>query len=218
MSGLFIPGYLDTIAIITGALTGALVATRKGLDVLGVLIVAFCTGVGGGLVRDVLLQNGVPTLLLNPGFQLFAAIGAVVGLLFARGAARFQVVYDTLDTLMIGVWTILACIKAEQVGLGFLATVFVGTIAAVGGSLLRDVLCHDISSLVQPGYFYSVAALSAAVTFTALREVNVGLFAAQIAAMAIASGLRILSLRGHFLIPRAFGAISAVPDGVQPER
>ena len=64
--GLILPNFLDTTAIIVGALTGAMHATRKGLDVLGVLMIAFATGVGGGLVRDLLLQNGEPALLLHP--------------------------------------------------------------------------------------------------------------------------------------------------------
>mgnify|MGYP003427354776 CR=1 FL=1 len=60
------PGFLDTTAIMAGALTGAMHATRKGLDVMGVLFVAFATGVGGGLVRDVLLQPGAPAPTRSP--------------------------------------------------------------------------------------------------------------------------------------------------------
>ncbi len=87
-NSLAVPGFLDAIAILFGALTGAMAATRRGLDWFGVLIVAFCTGVGGGIIRDILLQNGVPALLSNPRYQLYATIGAIVGLFFAKGAAR----------------------------------------------------------------------------------------------------------------------------------
>ena len=84
-----------------------------GLDVLGVMI-AFATGVGGGLVRDLLLQNGEPALPAAPLVPAFACIGAVVGLFLPRGAARFNPVYEALDTFMISAWVLLGCVKARK--------------------------------------------------------------------------------------------------------
>jgi len=190
------PGYLDALAILVGALTGGLYATRKGLDPVGVLLVAFSTGVGGGLIRDVLLQDGIPILLLNPLFQLYAALGAVVAFFFGRIAVRLTPAYEALDTFMIGGWVLLACGKAQQVGLGPIPTIFVGTVAAVGGGLIRDVLCHDPPELMRPGFFYGLAAFGAAVTFTAFDYAGAPIIAAQLAAMAAAIILRVTSV--HF--------------------
>lgn len=202
--GLAIPDYLDTIAMISGALVGAMGATRKGLDWLGVFLVAFCTSVGGGVVRDTLLQNGVPAVLQRPSYQLYAVIGAIVGMFFAKGAARFNRVYETLDTIMIGVWVLLGCSKAQEAGLGAIAVVFVGTIAAVGGGLVRDVLVHDTPAIVQAGYWYTVAAFWAATAYVLLTFTGVPLVAAEVAALATASGLRFVSLHFRIVTPTPY--------------
>jgi uncharacterized membrane protein YeiH len=193
---LAMPEYLDAIAILVGALTGGLYATRKSLDPLGVLLVAFSTGVGGGLIRDVLLQDGIPVLLLNPLFQFYAALGAVIAFFFGRFAVKLAPAYEALDTFMIGGWVLLACGKAQQVGLGPIPTIFIGTVAAVGGGLIRDVLCHDPPELMRPGFFYGLAAFGAATTYTTLDYVGAPIIVAQIAALAAAIILRVTSL--HF--------------------
>ncbi|MEI8083477.1 MAG: TRIC cation channel family protein [Actinomycetes bacterium] len=196
--GLVIPGFLDTAAILCGALVGAMSATRKDLNWLGVFIVAFCTGVGGGLVRDVLLQAGTPAILHYPMYQLYAAIGAVAGIFFAKGAARFNPVYQGLDTLMIGVWVLLACAKAQDVGLTPLAVICVGTIAAIGGGMIRDILIHETSAVLQSGYWYTLCAFGAAIVFVGLTALGTALVVAQVAAIVTASGMRWASL--HFQI------------------
>lgn len=193
---LVLPGFLDTAAITVGALTGAMHATRKGLAVVGVVIVAFCTGVGGGLIRDVLLQNGVPALFTHPFFQLYALIGALIALFFARIASRFTPAYEALDTLMIGAWVLLGCTKAEEVGLSPLPVIFIGTVAAVGGTLLRDVLCHEPPEIMRPGLFYTIAALAAASMFAGLQGLGVAYIICQIAAMVTAILVRVVSV--HF--------------------
>lgn len=207
---LAIPGYLDTTAIIAGALTGAMHATRKGLDVMGVLFVAFATGVGGGLIRDVLLQNGEPALLTNPNFQLYACVGAVVGLFFAKGASKLNPVYDALDTFMIGIWAILGCYKAEVDGLSPIPVIFIGTVAAVGGAVVRDILCHEPPALLLPGYFYTVAAFAAAATYTLLLSVGTPVAICQVLGVAAAIVVRVASLRFHIVTPTALVMSDAV--------
>ncbi len=215
---LAIPGFLDTSAIIVGALTGAMHATRKGLDVMGVLLVAFATSVGGGLVRDVLLQNGEPALLLNPYLQLYACIGAVVGLFFAKGAVRFTPVYNALDTLMIGMWALLGCAKAEADGLAPIVVIFIGTVAAVSGAVIRDVLCHDPPALLLPGYFYTVAAFAAATTYVVLESFGTPVQVAQILGVTAAIVVRVASLRFHIVTPTAMVMSDAVMRKLHLER
>ena len=207
---LAIPGFLDTAAIMAGALTGAMHATRKGLDVMGVLFVAFATGVGGGLVRDVLLQNGEPALLTNPALQLYACVGAIVGLFFAKGASKLNPVYDALDTFMIGIWALLGCYKAEVDGLGPIPVIFIGTVAAVGGAVIRDILCHEPPALLLPGYFYTVAAFAAASTYVSLVNLGVPVAICQVLAVLAAIVVRVASLTFHIVTPTALVMSDAV--------
>ncbi len=203
-TALAMPGYLDATAILIGALTGGLYATRKGLDPTGVLLVAFSTGVGGGLIRDVLLQSGIPVLLLNPLFQLYAALGAVIAFFFGRFAVKLTPAYEALDTFMIGGWVLLAVTKAEQIGLGPIPMIFVATIAAVGGGLIRDILCHDPPELMRPGLFYGIAAFGAATTYTTLDFAGAPTIVAQIAALAAAVILRVTSIHYGITSPTPY--------------
>ena len=200
-AGLVLPDFLDTAAIMTGALTGAMHARRKGLDFPGVFLVAVSTGVGGGLIRDVLLQQGIPALFLNPAYQLYALIGSIVGVFFASVAARLNTAYDALDTFMIGAWVLLGCTKAQAAGLPSISVAFIGTIAAIGGGLLRDVLCNDPPQIMLPGHFYAVSAFSAAITYVVLVSSSVPISACQIAAMAAAIITRVVSLHFDIVTP-----------------
>jgi len=217
-NSLAVPGFLDAIAILFGALTGAMAATRRGLDWFGVLIVAYCTGVGGGIIRDILLQNGVPALLSHPRYQLYATIGAVVGLFFAKGAARFQPAYFGVDTLMIGVWVVLGASKAEQVGLPAIGIIFVGTVSAIGGALLRDILVHEKPEMLQPGHLYAAAALAAAITYTSLSAWSFPVAIAQLSAVVVAAGLRIASVRFDIVTPSPYDVSTRVLQAVHLEK
>lgn len=199
---LSLPNALDVLAIIVGSLTGALHATRKQLGLLGVIVVAFCTGVGGGAIRDTILLAGTPGFLLTPEFMACACGGAVLAYFFARAASALQPAYVLLDALMIGIWVLLGCTSAQALGLGDVSVVFVGVVAATGGGLLRDVLCHNLPSMVTPGVWYSPAAFFAAVTWVGLEATGLAIWIAQLSAMVVATSLRLLSLRFGLYTPQ----------------
>lgn len=201
---LVLPGYLDTAAILTGALTGAMYAKRKGLDIAGVFLVAISTGVGGGLVRDVLLQQGVPVFFQHPAYQLYALIGAVLAIFFAEYASKFNPAYEALDTFMIGAWVLLGCGKAQAAGVDLLGVAFIGTVAAVAGMMLRDVLCHDPPVLMRPGHFYAISAAAAAGSYVVLLAFGVALLYCQVVAMAVAIITRVISVKFDIRTPGPF--------------
>ncbi len=213
-SQVYLPSVLEMAAIIFGGMSGAVVAQRMGFDFVGVLVVAFSTAVGGGLIRDILLETPI-VLLRSPTFQLFALTGAVFGLFFARAAAKARPVSEALDTLLLGVWVLLSCMKAQQVGLHWLSVIFIGTTAAVGGGILRDILCHQITSVMQPGYFYTIAAAASATTFVVTSSLGMPLLATQILVMCVATGLRVLSLKLGILSPTPYDLTRRRPTPVR---
>lgn len=188
------PYPLDTTAITMGALSGALHATRKQMGILGILAVAFATGLGGGAIRDVILDGGTPSFLVRDAVLGYAVLGAFIGYFFARVAGKFENVYVILDALLIGVWVIIASTKALQQNLGAVAAVYVGLVAATGGGLLRDLLCKDPPSVLRPGQWYAIAAFGAAVTFVWLHALDVPIIFTQVATLVVAAALRIVSL------------------------
>lgn len=194
-----------TITTVTfGGLSGALHATRRGLDPIGVFTISLLCAVGGGIIRDVLLQAGVPTFLVNPQFLGLAAIAAVAGF-FLAGLVKLVVPLITVvDTLLIGSWVLLGSEKALTYHLGSSAAILLGVITATGGGLVRDLLCGEVPSMVKPGEWYGFISIIAAFFFVGMVRFGVSLGIAEISTLAVAALLRIGAMRGHWRTPTAY--------------
>ncbi len=196
-----LPLAFDAVAITVGALSGALHATRKELSVIGVLLVALATGLGGGLIRDVVLERGTPAILTNPYYLLFAAVGSLVGFFFARRARNWTWAYEALDVGTLGVWVLLGCQKSIAAGLPAIGAVFVGVLAAVGGGLIRDVLCGDVPSALRPGQWLAFAALLASITYVWMNRLDTPVYVDEVTTLAVASFLRFAAIRWDIRTP-----------------
>jgi len=185
-----LPGPIEAIACTTGALSGALHASRKRLDLTGVMVVAICTGVGGGAIRDVLLDSGLPSFLVSPTLLLYALLAAAIGTVFGTLVHQFQPMMEVIDALLIGVWVVIGVQKSLLDGLTPVTALFVGVVACIGGGVLRDVLCRDRPEVFRPGTFYAVAALAAATAYLVLASASAPEWACVVATIVVAAGLR----------------------------
>ena len=156
---LHVPAAVDLAAIVVGALTGGLLAAREGFAVSGVLLLAVSGGLGGGLIRDVLLAAGPPVALTNPSYLPAVAITAAVTFYFSGWLSRLDPLLVALDALTLGLFTVIRAQKAQLAGLPSASVVFIGTPTAVGGAVIRDVLLAQRADMVQPGPYNAVAAL-----------------------------------------------------------
>ena len=198
---LTLPPFIETAAITVGALSGALHATRRNLDPVGVMLVAICTAVGGGAIRDVVLQVGVPTFLVARNYFAYAALGAVAGYFFAGLVRSWVPVLVVLDSLLIGVWVVIGAEKTLAAGLTMAAAVFLGLITATGGGMLRDLLCRETPAVLQPGQYYALAAMASALAFVATLQVGLSVWWAQAVAITVATVLRFTSMRFNLSTP-----------------
>lgn len=201
---LALPYAIEMTAVAFGALSGSLHATRKGLDPVGVFTIAILCAVGGGVIRDVLLQGGVPVFLVSPAYLATAALASVVGVLFARIVKAALPVMNVVDTLLIGVWVVLGAEKALLVDLTFSAAAFLGVLTATGGGLVRDLLCHEVPAAVRPGEWYAAAAIAAALAFVVLVAAGAPLVVAQVVTVIGAAALRGGSVRFGWRTPTAY--------------
>jgi uncharacterized membrane protein YeiH len=190
-----VPAAVDLTAIVVGALTGGLLAAREGFAVSGVLMLAVSGGLGGGLIRDVLLGDLPPVALTNVAYLPTVSVAAAVTFFFAGWLSRLTGLLVLLDAVSLGFFTVIGAQKAQLVGLPSASVVFIGTLTAVGGTVLRDVLLAQRADIVQPGPYNAVAALLGAALLTVLAG-PVGLDPLPVAAVVIVlvSGLRILSV------------------------
>ncbi len=215
VASLALPSSIDALAITVGAISGALHARRRQMDVMGILVVAFFGALGGGVIRDIVLVSGPPVFLTSPTFLIYAIVGATFGWFFSRFFTRASILLDVIDGLFIGVWVLVGATKALGNGLGFGSAVLVAVITATGGGVLRDIFCGEQVSLLLPGQWLAFAALMGALTFMGVFWFGGDLFVAEILCIVVASTLRMVSAAFDLKTPmpmdlsRIFGARTA---------
>jgi uncharacterized membrane protein YeiH len=162
-----VPVLFDYVATFTWAVSGAIVAIRKRLDITGVFIVALLAALGGGLLRDALFLNRTPVFLVNPVYLVLVFSATIVTSVFARylrnliGPVAIQKIVDYIDALGTPAFAVFGMQLAENAGLPLVAMVFVGVSNGVAGGLLRDVVVREIPALMRPGQYASITLFAA---------------------------------------------------------
>ncbi|GAA4109933.1 hypothetical protein GCM10022415_03350 [Knoellia locipacati] len=196
VNSLAIPLWLDVVAVGFGGLAGALAARRQGFDIVGVLFLAVIGGLGGALLRDLLLQVPVRALT-SPGLLPSAFIGGVLvaPLLKIVGPLRFRrdVAFTLLDAMSLAMYSILGTDRAITVGLPPISCVFVGTVAGVGGALIRDVLINTTPEHFKPGSFYVLAAIPGCVAYFVLRAFELPVLVSALVGIGVVIAIRMSS-------------------------
>jgi uncharacterized membrane protein YeiH len=198
-----IPLWANLLAVGIGSLQGALFAAQfrdRRLDLLGVAIIGIATGFGGGVLRDLLL-NEVPRALLSNWYLPVATASALIGMLLQRIFTRIQPLITALDALTIGLFGTIGTTAALAAGLPAIPAVFVGSLSAVGGSILRDLLLSVPIALMQVGSLYAVAALVGAISLVALVALGVPAIFAAVACVALTFVVRVLAVLFHWTLP-----------------
>lgn len=192
-----LPVAIDLVATFLFGITGALVALQRGYDVVGLFAIAFATGVGGGLIRDGLfIQQGPPFVTTGSGYILVILLSCGVACLFRRRLGRLNQAIAILEALGLGAYGVVGVQKSLAAGLGVAAAIIVGTINAVGGGLLRDVLVREEPLLFKPGQFCALAVLAGCGLFVLLTlELDVKTTTAAYITIGATFILRILAIR-----------------------
>lgn len=195
----------DLAGTLVFAVEGALTAARAGLDVFGVLVLAFATALGGGLVRDVLL-GAVPPLAIRDWRYATTAFGGGVLVVLVSGPLG-QVpptLLLALDAAGLALFTVTGASKALSLGAPALTALLLGAMTGVGGGTLRDLLLARVP-LVLRADVYAVAALVGAGVLLVARRVGVpAVLAASLGAVAC-FGLRMLAVLLHWRLPSVPG-------------
>lgn len=198
-----IPLWADLLAVGVGAVQGAMFASRfreSRLDILGVAIMGIVTGLGGGIVRDLLL-NQVPAALRSDWYLLTAVGAALLGMLLLAIFTRLNRLIIGLDALTIGLFGAIGTTKALAVGIPPVPAVFVGMLSAVGGSVLRDVMLNIPIALMHVGSLYAVAALAGCAALGILFVLDVPIEVGAIVCVIVTTLLRILAVRFGWSLP-----------------
>lgn len=174
---------LDIVGIFVFALSGGLVGVRARLDMFGVAVLAWATGLGGGIIRDVLIGDVPPPGISNPWFIVTVLVAGLVTFLFhglfvdlSRSRPRLRLArigqaVKVLDAVGLATFAVSGSLKAVNLGAPPLACIFVGTITAVGGGMIRDVLVGQVPEVLQREV-YAVPALLGASAIVVAHELG----------------------------------------------
>ncbi len=192
----YLPPAFDIAAVFFFAVTGALAAIRRGYDVIGLVALAFVTGLGGALIRDGLfLQDGPPALTKDGRLLIAVVAGCGVGWVMGHWLERFQKLIAVLDAIGLGAYSVVGVQKSMGAELSIPAAVLIGAINACGGGLLRDVIVREEPLVMKPGQFYMIASLLGCVLFITLtRYTPLTAPAAALVAIGLTFCFRVLAI------------------------
>jgi len=192
---------LDILGTFAFAISGALVASDKKLDLFGVLIIAFVTAVGGGMLRDVLINSHPINWIgdLNYLYTIFIAV--VVTFLFKSKILPLSKTLFLFDTIGLGVFTLLGLEKALSLDLHPIVALLMGMISAVFGGVLRDVLTNKIP-LIFEKEIYASACLAGGITYLILNEFVLDKNLVFIIAASVVVIIRVIAVRFNLQLPR----------------
>lgn len=157
--------YLDLAGVFACGLLGGVVARAEGLDLFGYLVVGTISGLGGGIIRDTLLQHGTPVALTDAAYLPTAFAGAFLAFLVSLSEEQWERLFTPLDAAVISFWAVTGAQKTLAAGLGWLPALLLGTITAVGGSAVRDLLRGRVPAVLGGNALYATVAVAVAGVF-----------------------------------------------------
>ncbi|MGJ3509241.1 trimeric intracellular cation channel family protein [Enemella sp. A6] len=201
---------LDLLGVFAFALSGALVGVRKEFDIFGVLVLAGATGLGGGILRDVMIGAVPPAALSDWWYLLVPIIAGLITFVFHRIVDRLEPWVLFFDALGLGLFCAVGTIKALGHDLALLPAVLMGVVTAAGGGMVRDLLAHRVP-IVFRGELYAIPALAGAVVTGVGVQTGLDTFASAALGLMVAITWRLLALRRGWTAPVARHATTDHP-------
>ncbi|MGC5628026.1 trimeric intracellular cation channel family protein [Georgenia sp. Z1344] len=186
---------VDLLGVLANGVLGAAVARALRMDLVAFVTLGIISGLGGGLIRDTLLQVP-PVALAEPAYLGTALAGALIGYLVPFDGRWSNRVLVVADALALGCWSAIGTLKAVHLGLAPIPAVLIGLITAVGGGMVRDVLVGRVPAVFGGNTLYAVPAVTGSIVMV------VG---ATIEQEAIAFAVAILVTAGFALLARSRG-------------
>ena len=151
---------LSLIALAAQAMTAALAAGRRSMDWMGVAMLGCVAALGGGTIRDILLQHYPLVWVQNPSFLALTAIAALLTIPIARLVHRLNMAFLALDAIGLVVFTMAGCDVAWQKQASLPIVIVAGMITGCAGGVLRDILCNDVPLLFRSELYASVSVVT----------------------------------------------------------
>lgn len=201
----FDPGSLiylfDMIGIVACSISGTILAKHKKFDVFGCLLVSIVTAIGGGTVRDVILNRHPLFWMVDMSYLTVITISSLVmQIFFHPNSKRVNKFLRLSDTIGLSAFTLIGIKVADSMGTNVPVALLLGVITIIVGGIIRDMICNEIPLVLQQE-IYITAALAGGILYFALHNLGVRDWVTDIATMSTIFTLRMLAIRYDWQFP-----------------
>ena len=201
--------YFDLAGIAIVAISGTLVAARKGVDLFGAIVFAVVTGVGGGTLRDILLD--VPVFWIQaPSYLLVASGAGLASFFWIRFCPIPPRAVSVTDAFALAMFAVMGCSKTLDLGFSPVIAVVMGTLTGVAGGMVRDLLAGEIPFVFR-GELYATAAIAGSIVFAVCFSLEQPTWISAAAGAATVLTLRLAAIRWRLSLPQAFSVETKQP-------
>lgn len=182
------------------AASGAVVGVRKGFDLFGIAVMAVLTGVGGGIVRDVLLGISPPIALQHWPHVTICLVAAAIATIFARAVIKLSQLVLVLDAVGMGTFATSGAAIAVDHGATWFAAAVLGLLSAIAGLVMRDLVAGDVPMVMGPDDMYAAPAVLGSVIYVVVDSLGSQWLGVLIGS-AVATLLRLAAITFHWRLP-----------------
>jgi uncharacterized membrane protein YeiH len=197
----------DLVGIFVFAISGALVAVRREMDVFGVLVLAGTTGLGGGFLRDVLIDATPPAALADWRYLLVPVAAGLLTFRLHPAVSRMERTVNVFDAFGLGLFCVTGALKAVSYGLGPVPAMLMGMVTGIGGGMARDVLAQRLP-IVFRGELYATPALAGAGIAVVGARLDLPTLMVAVAGAGVCTTWRLMAMWRRWQAPRPRGPAS----------
>jgi uncharacterized membrane protein YeiH len=182
------------------AASGAVVGVRKGFDLFGIAVLGVLTGVGGGVLRDLLLDIHPPASIQSWPNITVALVAVALTTVFTRHVIKFRRTVLILDAVGMGFFATSGAAIAVDHGASWFAAALLGMLSAIAGGIIRDVLAREIPMVFGPDDLYAIPAMLGSITYVVIDFLGPQWLGVLVGS-ALATAFRLLAMALHWRLP-----------------
>jgi len=191
---------LDLLGTFVFAISGATIGVRRKVDLFGVLVLSYAAATGGGIMRDTLIGATPPPGIADWRYPAVSALSGLITFYWYPIINRLSSPVLMFDAAGLALFAVSGALKATQFDLGPVSAILLGTLTAIGGGIVRDVLVNKIPSVLT-SELYAVAALAGATVMVTGQRAGIPVLVSSIIGAALCFGLRMIAIRRRWVLP-----------------
>lgn len=191
---------IDLTGVGLNGILGGKLARQKRFDAVGFIVLAIMSAMGGGIVRDVMLQAGAPVAITDPFYIGTALVGASIAFLWRLDNRFWRVALVIADGTVLGCWAATGAMKTMSVGFGVMPALLLGITTAVGGGMIRDVSAGNVPTVFGGNNLYATPAFVSSGIMVVLFSLHLPMWG-MIAATVVGSSFTVLAHWRHWRLP-----------------